>query len=177
LTETEAETLVKITITKGASADKIEILRLDSSAQSTSFPHKGPVPHDAVHFFVESELGMKNAFWGMIARGHHPEEIGAIVKAAGHASATRGRRPDAVAIPAVQAERMVEVFEADLWAGGCDPQTFRDMVEAGCQQSRVPTFELDDETIARLRDRLTQFRDRWAALPISGSCSFAWPYD
>ncbi len=39
--------------------------------------------NDAVHVFVERELGLKDAFWGMVKAGRHPEEI-----------AGTGRRPD-----------------------------------------------------------------------------------
>ncbi|WP_305016849.1 isocitrate lyase/phosphoenolpyruvate mutase family protein [Mycobacterium tuberculosis] len=41
----------------------------------TTFPKKGFIPHDAVHVFVERELGLKDAFWGMVKAGRHPEEI------------------------------------------------------------------------------------------------------
>jgi hypothetical protein len=166
---------MQILVSKGATADTIEIRRSDGSAASTSFPHKGPVPHDVVHFFVELELGIDTGFWGLVAGGSHPEAIGAMAKAAGHASAARPSTPDPALVPAIQAERIVECFEADLWAGGSDPQTFQDMVEAGCQQSLVPTVAIDAEGITRVREQLAQFRDRWAALPIGGTCSFEWP--
>jgi hypothetical protein len=165
---------MQITFTKGSADDLIEALRSDGTRVSTRFPKKGPVPHDAVHYLVELELGVTQGFWGMVAAGHHPEEIQRIAKAAGHASASRAQLPDAAIIPIVQVERVVECFEADLWGGGADGDTIRDLVRTGCEQSLVPVLTIEDQTIRRIRERLAEFRGRWAMLPIGGSCSFEW---
>ena len=102
-----------------------------------------PIPHDAVHFFVESELGISDGFWGLVAAGRHPEEVQDIAKAGGHASAGRAEVPDAAIVRMIQAERTVECFEADLWGGSKgDPQTFREAIYAGCAQSLVPPIEI-----------------------------------
>jgi hypothetical protein len=166
---------MKIVITKGPTADSIELCRADGTRLVTSFPRKGPVPHDAVHFVVESELGIHSGFWGRVAGGRSPEDVAADAKAAGHASASRAARPDPSFVAAIQAERLVECFEADLWGGGCDPATFRGVVEAACRQSLVEAFPLTDEAIEAVRARLIRLRDDWAALPIGGSCTFDWP--
>lgn len=165
---------MQITITKGTAGDLIEAMRSDGTSVRTHFPKKGPLPHDAVHYVVESELGIAEGFWGMVAAGRHPEEIQDVAKAAGHASVSRARTPDPAIIPIVQAERIVECFEADLWGGGSDSDTFRALVEAGCEQSLVPVLSIDDQTIARVRRRLAELRDRWATLPVGGNCSLEW---
>ncbi|MCA1654426.1 MAG: hypothetical protein ABR588_02660 [Sphingomicrobium sp.] len=165
---------MEITITKGAVADSLHIQRSDGTLVSTTFPHKGPIPHDAVHFFVESELGMQDGFWGLVATGSHPEEVGPMAKAAGHPSAARPGLPQAGIVSAIQAERIVECFEADLWGPGCDPQTFRETVSAGCEQSLVPAIPIDDEAIERVRRRLKEFRQHWMGLPLGHSCRLEW---
>jgi hypothetical protein len=155
---------MRITITKGERSDRIEALRANGCAVSTTFPHKGPIPHDAVHFFVESGLGITDGFWGMVAAGRHPEEIAGIAKEAGHASAKRACVPDAAIIPIIQAERAVECFEADLW-GGCDshPDMIRATIAAGCAQSLVPAVEITDEAIGSIRSELKELLRRWTA--------------
>jgi hypothetical protein len=168
---------MKILVRKGQAADTIEIRRSDGNLLSTSFPHKGPVPHDVVHFFVERELAIDAGFWGLVAGGRHPDEIGDLAKAAGHASASRARVPDPFIVPAIQAERIVECFEADLWGGGSDPETFNAMLEAGCQQSLVPSLVIGHETIERVRRELGTFQDLWVSLSLGGACSFDWPDD
>ena len=155
---------MRITIIKGERTDQVQALRPDGTRVCTSFPHKGPIPHDAVHFHVESALAMGNAFWGMVAEGRHPDEVAAVAKAGGHASASRAAVPDEAIIQLVQAERAVECFEADLWSGsGTSPQTIRDTVAAGCAQSLVPAFEISDEAINNIRSSLTGLAKRWSS--------------
>ena len=122
---------MRISITKGDKEDRLEMERADGTRASTRFPHKGPIPHDFVHYAVESELGIDRGFWGLVEAGHHPEEIQEIAKAAGHASAKRAEVPAADFVPAIQAERIVEAFEADHWSGGQgDPAGVAYMAEA-----------------------------------------------
>ncbi|HEX8937489.1 MAG TPA: hypothetical protein VF776_04400 [Sphingomicrobium sp.] len=166
---------MRITITKGEREDRIEAVRADGSCVRTSFPHKGPVPHDAVHFYVESTLAIPDAFWGMVARGEDPEAIAAIAKAAGHASAARAAVPDESVIRLVQAERAVECFEADLWSGGdSGPELIRDLIAAGCAQSLVAPLELSDEAIATIRSRLCDLLGRWSAAAEGDHLRLEW---
>lgn len=168
---------MRITIIKGEREDSIEAVRGDGSHVRTSFPHKGPLPHDLVHFVVESELGIDRGFWGMVAAGRHPEEIAGLAKAAGHASAKRAGVPDASIVPLVQAERAVECFEADLWSGGGgggDPDNVRAMVAAGCEQSLVPGIVLSDAATARIRASLLELLDAWSALPRGHAITLDW---
>jgi hypothetical protein len=153
---------MRITITKGEREDWIEAVRSDGSSVRTSFPHKGPIPHDAVHFYVESSLGIRDAFWGTVAAGRHPEEVAAIAKAGGHASAKRANVPEMSIVSSVQAERAVECFEADLWGGGAtNPQTIRDTISVACAQSLVPPIEVTDEAISTIRTSLSELSRRW----------------
>jgi hypothetical protein len=166
---------MRITITKGERADRIDALRPDGSRATTMFPHKGPIPHDAVHFYVESELALSRGFWGLVAGGEHPENVQELAKAGGHASASRGRVPDADIVEVIQAERMVECFEADLWGDSAsDAETFREAVAAGCAQSFVPPIELDDAAIASVRGKLLDLRNRWSELPQGEAITLDW---
>ena len=166
---------MRITITKGTRDDRLDICRSDGSEVSTVFPHKGPIPHDVVHYAVESELGLDGAFWGLVAAGHHPEEIQELAKAAGHSSAKRAEVPADDFVPAIQAERVVEAFEADHWSGGIgDPLGVAFMAEAGCAQSLVPSPPLDEEAVGRIRARIAEFADRWQALATGESLTLEW---
>jgi hypothetical protein len=166
---------MRITITKGEREDRIEALRGDGSHVATTFPKKGPLPHDLVHFVVESELAIRDGFWGMVAGGRHPEEIADLAKAAGHASAKRAAIPDESIVAIVQAERAVECFEADLWGGSHgDPQTFREVIAAGCAQSLVPALGLSDESLQRIRARLVELRGQWGKMGRGESLVLDW---
>lgn len=162
-----------IQITKGDRSDRIAVRRRDGSALAFEVPHKGPVPHDAVHLFVERELGLRG-FWDMVAGGAHPDGIGRMAALAGHPSAKRAGTPDAEFVPVIQAERIVEAFEADLWGGGGDNEMLRAMAASGCGQSLVPVPMLADAAVDRIRSALAAFRDRWLALPTGAAEVFQW---
>ena len=135
--------IMKIEIIKGEKHDDIRITRDDGSTAHTTFPKKGLFPHDAVHVVVEEELNLKNAFWGMIAQGKHPEDIQKLAKEAGHASAKRAREPEPSIIELLQAERIVECFEAELWGAPADLETLQGIVDAACASSCVPAIKLE----------------------------------
>jgi hypothetical protein len=165
---------MRIEITKRQSHDRIRVTRSDGSVAETTFPKKGPVPHDAVHWFVERELGLTHGFWGMVAAGRHPEEIGAIAKAAGHASASRAEVPDAAIVELLQAERLVECFEADLWGGGSNAADFLALAETACETSHVPLPQFKCQNIESVRDALGQFARTWIAAPDGHQVSLDW---
>ncbi|WP_288804441.1 hypothetical protein [uncultured Novosphingobium sp.] len=152
---------MEIVITKGLASDHIAIRRASGEAIETTFPKKGPVPHDAVHFFVEQGLGFARGFWGLVAEGRHPEELAELAKVGGHASAARAREPDAQIVQLLQAERLVECFEADLWSGGCDDEALWAMARTACESSFVP-LPPSLQTMAQ-RDALGRVRDAIAA--------------
>lgn len=158
--------VMEIAITKGLTGDHIAIRRASGACIETTFPKKGPVPHDAVHFFVEQELGFAHGFWGLVAEGRHPEELVELAKAGGHASASRARVPDAEIVELLQAERLVECFEADLWSGGCDDEALMAMARTACESSFVPLPAFLERAgqqgaLGRVRDAITVFACDW----------------
>ena len=166
---------MEITITKGRLLDQIAIARVDGSSAATTFPHKGPVPHDAVHWYVERELELLQGFWGMVAGGQHPEEIAAIAKAAGHASAKRAEVPDLAIVQLLQAERVVECFEADLWGGASGAAAdLIALAETACGTSHVLLPALDAAAVERIRAGLGQFARDWIAAPQGYAAVLEW---
>lgn len=167
---------MRIRIIKGVREDDLHVERADGTSLTSSFPHKGFVPHDAVHFHVELGLGIRDGFWGKVAAGHHPDQIAALAKAAGHASASRRRSPDADFVGAIEAERLVECFEADLWSGGTgDIDTFLATAEVACEHSFVPALPLTAQQIEQVRANLAAFRTQWQTLAIGQSADLEWP--
>lgn len=163
---------MRITIDKGPTDDSIHILRDDGSMINMRFPHKGPFPHDAVHFAVERQLAMGNAFWGKVAAGADPETIAAAAKAAGHPSAARAAAPDADIVQLVQAERIVECFEADHWGGGGgDPVWLADMADLACKASLVPMPAMTAADIAMIRAAIADMAGQWR----TGRLILDWP--
>jgi len=166
---------MQILVTKGDRSDWVEARRADGSIARENVPHKGPLAHDLVHYVVERELGFDLGFWGLVAAGNDPEKIAEMAKAAGHASAKRAERPDPHFVQAIQVERIVESFEAELWSQGTDNDALRAMAQAGCDQSLVPCPELADVAIGRARRRIAGFAEQWANLSIGESLTLDWP--
>lgn len=165
---------MRIAITKGQAEDRIAIQRGDGTHAQTTFPKKGPVPHDAVHWFVERELRLRSAFWGMVAAGRHPEAIAEIAKAAGHASASRADVPDAGIVELLQAERLVECFEADLWGGGGAAADLIAVATTACDYSHVPLPALGEAAVERIRLELGLFAKEWIAAPAGHVAVLEW---
>ena len=164
-----------IEIAKGTRDDALRVVRSDGSRAESRFPKKGPVPHDAVHLFVERGLGMDRGFWGIVAAGRHPEDLQDIAKAAGHASASRAGPPEPHIVELLQAERLVECFEAGLWGGSVDPADLIAVAETACAASRVPCPALDAADVGAIAADIAGFARDWAALPVGATVSLLWP--
>lgn len=167
--------MIDVSITKGASHDTISVRRAGEEVSNFAFPKKGPIPHDYVHFIVERALRLRRGFWGMVAEGTAPIEIQEMAKRGGHASASRPQSPAPEIVELIQAERLVECFEADLWSGTADNETFRDVASAACAHSFVPCPLLDDVMINNVRGQVAAFAKSWTAAPVGASFAFRWP--
>ncbi len=165
---------MQVSITKGERCDALHIVRSDGTVAQSDFPKKGLLPHDAIHYFVEDCLDMANGFWGMVAKGVDPAQVQIIAKAGGHASASRADAPDPAIVELVQAERIVEVFEADHWSGGSDGATLRDIARAGCEASHVPLPDLSDACVLAIRARISALQAEWIMAPPGHSFNFCW---
>lgn len=163
-----------ITITKGTNGDKVAVMRGDRSREAFGFPRKGPYPHDAFHFFVERELRMTAGFWGLIASGMTPGAVQALAADGGHASASRAARPDPAIVELIQAERLVECFEAASWSGGADDAALLAMAEPAWAASHVPAPENVARKLGAIRESLDAFLDQWRALPDGGAIALDW---
>ena len=166
---------MRISFTKGAARDTVSLTRDDGSSAAFEFPHKGPTPHDAFHYFVEGELGLARGFWGLVAQGLEPGAVGAMAAAGGHASAKRAREPDPSIVELIQAERLVECYEAESWSGASDDDGIRLMAGAGWEASHVPPLALERGAIGTIRAGIEDFARRWGELPLGGSLALQWP--
>jgi hypothetical protein len=154
---------------KGNDRDFVEARRDDGTIARTTFPKKGLFPHDAVHLIVERRLRFQFGFWGRVASGATPEQIAAIAKAGGHASSVRAVRPAVEITQLIQAERLVECFEAEMWSKCSDNVTFRSILDAACSQSKILIPQLSDEDIGDIRTELKHTLEAWRELAVGES--------
>ncbi|MFM1960080.1 MAG: hypothetical protein RL588_1597 [Pseudomonadota bacterium] len=166
---------MRIRIQRGPSSDSLEAHPGMGVAVRFSTPHKGPVPHDAVHLFVERAFGLQRGFWGLVAEGLSPDDIQALATTGGHASAARAGTPDPGIVQLLQAERLVEIFEADLWGGGQgDEADLISLAGTACAQSHVPPPPVPEGAVAQVRADLAAFARTWTALPRGGEVELEW---
>lgn len=166
---------MNITITKGSDADMVAVTRANGSHAGFAFPRKGPYPHDAFHFFVERELGMQAGFWGLIASGMTPGAVQALAASGGHHSAKRAALPNPAIVELLQAERLVECFEAASWSGGADDAALLAMAEPAWAASHVPAPAGAAGKLGAIRESLDAFLDQWRSLPEGGAIALDWP--
>ena len=142
---------MRLTFTKRAGKyDELVIERDGRSADPIACPKQGIIPHDMVHYAVESILKHRG-FLGMIADGSDA------------AFTTRGgQREEAV-------ERLVEAFQAEMWGGRVPASELLAVYVHACSahgHAAVPVSEQDIETI---RERLDQLSEEWAGVDKNGS--------
>ncbi len=166
---------MQIAIIKGTSHDTLRIRRADGSIAEAQVVKKGPVPHDGVHIAVESGLKFGNAFFGLIAAGRHPDDIAGLASAMGHSSAKKAHVPDPSIIELIQAERLVECFEAEVWGGPADLETLQSVADAAFSASLVPRVALTPEGVAAVRANLDKLKADWLPLQIGGTLNYDWP--
>ena len=115
--------------------------------------------HDLTHFAVETELGFRHGFYGLIAEGWD------IVDTSGKGA--RGPLPR----EAVTVERIVGAFDAQR-AGGTPwaAEAFNEQAALQATASGdAPPRPLSDAELDRVRARTLQLFSRWARLPAGGT--------
>lgn len=163
-----------INITKGSDRDWLEVQRADGSTIKSTFPKKGNLPHDAIHYFVEQELRLTHGFWGFVGAGTEISNIQNIAKEAGHASAKRATAPDANIIELLQAERLVECFEAEQWSKMDDNTALRETMTVACEASHISPPDLSNEILDKVRAKIKSFSVQWTNAAVGETFQFDW---
>lgn len=114
-------THIDLCITKGAKADDVEIRRAKGPA--SRLLEEGTDPARCRSPVRRDDDGPDARVLGPCAGRPTTRGDPELAKAAGHASASRARVPVNSIVELLQAERLVECFEAELWGGASDGDT------------------------------------------------------
>lgn len=164
-----------IALSRQGRTEHARVERADGTVAAFSVPAKGPVSHDLVHFCVEIGLDMRGAFWGLIAEGAEPEEVAEQARAGGHASAKRAGVPEKWLVELLQAERLVECFEAESWSGVEDDEGLLAMANAGWDSSHVPPLVCSSAQLVTVRGLMAEYGQRWLGLSDGEEMALEWP--
>jgi hypothetical protein len=143
---------MKVTFSKGAGKfDRMEFKRADGRVEVVACPKQRIIPHEMVHYAVESTLN-KRGFMSRIGAGEE-----ASVRMAGNTES------DGV-------ERLVEVFQGDAWSGGDSAvEDMLDLYQVTCRARSCPALSVTAADMRAIRARIEQLDRQWRALPVGES--------
>ena len=131
----------------GAPADQVIISATRGRHVTMALPRQGTLTRAAIHFVVESTLGISDGLFGTLA------ESGALPPAAWRRRAAWRR---------VQA--LVDCLEAEQWGGATEPAVLQRKIITACRTFRVAPLALDPIVIQQLRAALRDFGAAWRPL-------------
>lgn len=138
--------------------DSLRFLRGDGSETRTSMPRQGTLPHDLVHYVVESALPLQHGFLSLVAAG---TDASFVMQAMHEPGSQR------VETEAVQAEAVVEALQAQLWSGCFDKDAFLEGVDSASAARGKPAFDFSGiDPRALLYDRALALLERWNEVPF-----------
>ncbi|HEY5780547.1 MAG TPA: hypothetical protein VIT66_01580 [Lysobacter sp.] len=141
--------------------DRFRCVRDDGSHSECVMPRQGILPHDLIHYVVESRLTFDAAFLGMVASG---AEL-AYAMQQSHETVDPSRYAQAG-----QAESMVEALQTQLWEGAFDQAAFHEGLRGACDMRGVPLPDLSTLDIEHdLFRRAIELHGEWSALPFHSS--------
>ena len=142
---------MQIRFTKGKGKyDEMRVTR-GGATETIACPKQGIIPHDMVHFAVESTLEMR----GFLSRVREGEP----------ASFQMAAEPESDGV-----ERLVEVVQGDAWSGGnASPSEILDLYQVTCVARECPPLPIDADGIAAIRRNIQELNAQWLALAVGQS--------
>ncbi len=122
--------------------------------------------HDLTHYVVETTLGFREAFYGLIAQGWDIETFTAVDPAT-------GQRPQ-LPTEAIQAESFVVLFQSQSWSSVSNAEILA-LLEMACTANDTSTPHVAPEQIDTMRQRLRNCRQRWEQIPAGGALELPFP--
>src|SRR4051812_10933366 len=123
-------------------------------------PRQGILPHDLIHFVVESPLGYRHAFIGEIAKG---ADI-AFAMQMSHDLTQTAPSPELT-----HAEAIVESLQAQLWSGAFDQAMFDEGLRSACAMRDCAPPTLAAGAGLQLYEAVVALGQRWQQLPSHAS--------
>jgi hypothetical protein len=147
-------TAMKISFAKGTG--KFDQMRIERNGkiETIDCPKQRIIPHDMVHFAVESTLH-KRGFLGRVRDGEA-------------ASFQMEAEAESDSI-----ERLVEVFQGDAWSGGTStPEDMISLYHVTCTARACEPLSLATEDMLCIRDRIIELDRQWQAIAPGQSLTF-----
>jgi hypothetical protein len=133
--------------------DLLQCIRSDGSETTSKMPRQGILPHDLVHFVVETSLKYDHGFLGLVAKG---ADMAFVMEQ------THDIKNLNLADQATHAEAIVESLQAQIWSGTFDNEQFIAGVEGACLiRSCTPPNLSDINPKTELYQAALELNDVW----------------
>ncbi len=146
--------------------DRLRVVRDDGTETGCEMPRQGVLPHDLVHAVVESRLGLREGFLGLVAKG------------ADIAFAEKNFReyidPERH-FEVAQSESVVEGLQTQLWSGVFDYTAFSAGVEGACRMRGVAVPVITEQDGQAMFDAAVQLNGQWQQVPAKSEWTLAFP--
>ena len=117
--------------------------------------------HDLMHYCVETRLGYRNAFIGLIAAGRSVEDF--------EEKAKDWVPPEAVVVEAITGALQLEM------AGSADPADFDVQLQAACDGLGLTKPTITTEAMNEIRAEHARLLGEWHFLPAGQTLVLTWP--
>lgn len=114
--------------------DQLNFVRADGSSSQCSMPRQGILPHDLIHYIVESALATKFGFLSLVAQGADPTFV---------MESVHDKSKPQVSVEAVQVEAIVEALQTQLWAGKFDTEMFIYAADMACTARNTIAYSVN----------------------------------
>lgn len=144
---------MQLIFTKGSGKyDRMEVTRGGGAVERIDCPKQGIIPHDMVHYAVESTLE-KRGFLTRIRDGARAD--------------FRRMSPEA---ESDGVERLVEVIQGDAWSGSASAASdMLDIYRVTCEARECPMLVVGADDVDAIRSRVAELTVQWEALPAGQS--------
>jgi hypothetical protein len=141
---------------------RFEAIRPNGEVEVRELETRSLLLHDLVHFAVESEAGLRNSFYGQLARGVGYDDM----------AMTGPDTPEGA-----KTEMVVGVLQGAI-KGEVDPDVFvRQMKDAWANIGREPPVWITPEAIAGALRRLRVLQGLWRATPFGKTLELEFQLD
>ena len=143
---------------------RFEFVRDDGTRESHELETRSALPHDLVHYAVETEAGLNASFYGRLARGETYAALTAELPTGAEAMQTES-----------VVGRIQGAAKHGTWSS-LDPELFAAEIAAGSRAlGHEPPAWLTGKLVARVRERLRRVQGQWRATPFHHAFELEFP--
>jgi hypothetical protein len=131
--------------------DRVDIVRPGCAVESVRCPKQGIIPHEMVHYAVESTL-QKRGFLSRVREGE---------------KAIFQMQPEA---ESDSLERVVEIIQGDAWSGSTSsPDDMLALYQVTCNARQCPSLAITPSDIDAIRARVAALTAQWDGVAVAAT--------